>query len=262
MKYTLKQYPEKRFTDKMDMIRFAKKNMQELLFLKKSEYKTGARAVGITAKEIATDINVNTGMVIIKAVINTTNIIDDHLDLHAGGIWNKTVADNPHTYHLQEHERLFSHVISPKARQYNELTNFNKLGLSIDFHTTANINEFVLERKRNPLMFDRYVNGEVSQHSVGMMYVNLSFAYHDEDDEKELNFFNERLKEAVNPEAAIEHGYFWYVSEAKKREGSAVVFGSNSVTPTLSIRDYEPQTSTRKDEPPNGTRLKLTDFMN
>ena len=34
-------------------------------------------------------------------------------------------------------------------------------------------------------------------------------------------------------ETAIEKGYFWAVLEAKLIEGSAVVIGSNPVTPTL-----------------------------
>lgn len=256
MNYEIKQFSGKKFTDKMDMIRFMKNNFKELLYLKKSEYKTDVNPMisGLKTKSFTPEINVKSDIIEVEAVINTTNIIDSHMDLHLESTWNKTVNDNPHTYHLQEHVNSFSHVLSSKASQRNEVMNFNKLGLDVDFQTVANINRFVLSRDKNKLMFDSYAKGEVSQHSVGMRYVNLSIAYHDEDDQKEMDYFNEMKAKAVNPEVADRYGYFWVISEAMKREGSAVLFGSNSVTPTLYVKDFEPSKDTRKKEPSEDTR--------
>ena len=259
MIYTLKQFPEKKFTDKMDQTRFIKKHFSQLLDIKKSEYKTNSQPIlksGLLSKDFMPEIeDIRGDLIQVKTVINTTNIIDRHLDLHMRKIWNKTVKDNPFSHHLKQHENKFESVISKKAKSYNEESNFNQLGLNVDFKTVANINEFILERSKSPFMFDRYAQGDVDQHSVGMMYVNLDIAYYDEESEKQMEFFNEMKEHAVNPEVADEYGYFWVVYEAKKREGSAVVFGSNSVTPTLYVKNYEPSSDTRKSEPPKGTQM-------
>lgn len=252
MIYTIKQFPDKKFSDKMDLTRFIKKNYDDLFKIKKSEYKTGAEVLikDEIVKEFEPIIeDITSDIIQVKAVINSTNIIDSHMDMHMPKIWNKTVADNPYTYHLKEHERKFEAVISNKAKNYNEISNFNLIGLNKDFETTINVNEFTLERNKMPFMFDAYKNGDVRQHSVGMLYVNYDIAYYDEDSEKNMNFFEEMKALAVNPEVAEDSGYFWVVYEAKKREGSAVVFGSNSVTPTLYVKNYEPSQNTRKNEP-------------
>lgn len=250
MNYTIKQYPGKKFTDKMDQTRFIKKHLEELREIKKAEYKTNSQPIiqGLKTKEFTPMIeDITSDFIEVKSVINTTNIIDSHLDLHMPKIWNKTVKDNPYSHHLKQHENKFESVISKKSKSYNENSNFNQLGLDVDFKTVANINQFVLERSKIPFMFDAYKNGDVDQHSVGMLYVDLDIAYYDEDSQKQMDFFNEMKAQCVNPDVADEYGYFWVIYEAKKREGSAVVFGSNSVTPTLWVKNYEPQNSTQKE---------------
>ncbi len=264
MKYFIKQRPDKSFTDKMDLTRFIQKNFDEIKRLKLSEYKTNSE---ITVKsELIKDFtpqieDITSDFIEIKSVINTTNIIDSHQDLHTPKIWNKTVIDNPYSYHLKQHEAKFESVISSKAKSYNEDSNFNLLGLNVDFKTVANINQFFIGKDKNPFMFKKYVEGEVKEHSVGMMYVAFDIAYYDEDSQKNMDYFESAKKQAVNPEVADEYGYVWVVHEARKREGSAVVFGSNSVTPTLYVKNYEPPISTRKDEPPISTHLKRLKYL-
>lgn len=252
MIYTLKQFPDKKFSDKMDQTRFIKKNMKEFLEIKKSEHKTKSEPLiksELFSKEFQPEIeDITSDIIEVKSVINTTNLIDSHLDLHMPKIWNKTVKDNPFSHHLKQHENDFESVISKRAKSYNENMNFNELGLKVDFNTVANINQFTLKRDKMPFMFDAYKDGDVEQHSIGMRYVDLDIAYYDEDSQKQMDFFNEMKEKAVNPEVADEYGYFWVIYEAKKREGSAVVFGSNSVTPTLYVKNYEPSNDTQKKE--------------
>ena len=263
MDYIIKQFPDKKFETKMDQTRFIKNNFDEMRQIKMSEYKTNSSVLidNIIKKEYEPLIdNISSDIIQVKTVINSTNIIDSHLDLHMPEIWNKTVSDNPYSYHLKQHKAEFENVISSKAKSYNEKTNFNKIGLDIDFKTTININEFILEKSKMPFMFDTYVNGDVKQHSIGMIYVNMDLAYYDEESEKQMAFFEEMKKKAVNPDVADEYGYFWIVYEAKKREGSAVVFGSNSVTPTLWVKNYEPSlkdTQKLYNEPEQSTQEKI-----
>jgi hypothetical protein len=48
-----------------------------------------------------------------KLVINTTNIMDSHSDVHLKGIWNKTVKEQKPAL-LQEHQ-MFNSIISDKV---------------------------------------------------------------------------------------------------------------------------------------------------
>lgn len=268
MIYTLKQFPDKKFTDKMDQTRFIKDNFKALSALKKVEYKKFAEVVlkdGFERANYTPEIeDISGDYMLVKAIINTTGVIDSHMDLHIPGIWNKTVKDNPTNPVLKQHERMFESVIANKARNFNQNMNFKDIGVDIDFPIQANLNEFVVDRKTQPLMFDKYAAGEVEQHSVGMMYVDFDIAYYDETSQKEMDFFNETLKQCINPEIADEAGFIWVVREAKKREGSPVVFASNPLTPTLSVKNYEPQISTRNNnnEPPSGTQTNQQKFIN
>ena len=266
MNYVIKQFPDKKFTDKMDQSRFIKENLKELMSIKKSEYKTGSEIFvnsDLIKKDFSPKIdNITSNIIEVKAIINTTNVIDNHLDLHLKGIWNKTVKDNPYSYHLKQHERTFESVISSKAKSYNEEMNFKDIGINANMMMDANINQFTIDKNKEPLMYSKYIDGEVKEHSIGMLYVDLDVAYYDEESKKEMDFFEEMLKLAINPEIAKEAGYLFVVREAKKREGSAVVFGSNPITPTLYVKNYEPQRSTQKAEPSKDTQKTINSFIN
>jgi hypothetical protein len=259
--YSIKQIPDKQFTDKMDLTRFIKKNLDDIMRFKLMEYKNNVnKAININTLEsnFTPKIEDITGDVIeVKALINSTNLIDSHLDLHTFKAWNKSVSDNKSTYVLQEHQNKFTHVMSRKGANTNEVMNFKDFGLN-DMDFTANISTFQLKREDNPFMFDQYAQGKVTNHSVGMLYVmgKIELAYYDEDSEKNMQYFERMKAQAVNPDVADEYGFFWVVSEAVKREGSAVVFGSNPITPTLEVKNYEPQkhSESNKNEPPQGTQ--------
>ena len=265
---TIKQFPDKKFTDKMDQTRFIKENIKEFLAVKKAEYKTKSEVTlksGLLSNDFQPVIeNITSDIIEVKTIINTTNVIDSHMDLHLRGIWNKTVKDNPYSYHLKQHENRFESLISSRAKSFNETMKFSEIGVNSDMLMDANINLLLIDKNKQALMFDKYIDGVVTQHSIGMMYVDLDIAYYDEDSTKEMNFFNESIAQAINPEVAEENGYVWVVREAKKREGSAVVFGSNPLTPTLYVKNYEPQTSTykNKNEPLNSTRQVTKELTN
>lgn len=270
MIYTLKQFPDKKFTDKMDQTRFIQENIKTLKAMKKMEYKTFSDIVlkaGLDTSSYVPEIEPITGeWMEVKAIINTTGVIDSHLDLHIPGIWNKTVKDNPFNPVLKQHERMFESVIATKGKNYNQNMNFKDIGVDADFAMQANCNTFLVNKANQPLMFEKYANGEVTQHSVGMMYVDYDIAYYDETSQKEMDFFNECLKLCINPEVGEEAGIIWLIREAKKREGSPVVFASNPLTPTLYVKNAEPPKSTTQNnmpEPQESTQQnQQTKFIN
>jgi hypothetical protein len=182
----------------------------------------------------------------VKVVINTTNIMDSHSDVHIKGLWKKTLKENKNLFLLQEHEMKFEKIISDNVKAYTE--DYNYKGNNLE----ALVFETEINKDRNPFMFEQYKKGFVKNHSVGMRYIKLDLAINSEEkyykEEKEI--WDKYIDEVANRDEAEKQGYFWAVTEAKAIEGSAVVIGSNQITPTLEVeeKNIEPLQDTQKTE--------------
>ena len=255
------EFPNKEFQSKEELFKALIENKKELVSIKKSSTKNAdAVSFGYLNTSIEIDTNKedvqsqmqNPESLNVKVVINTTNFLDSHGDVHVNGIWNKSVKDNVSFLHLQEHEREFDKVITDSAKGYVQSMTWKKLGLPYDGKTEALIFESTIDKKRNEFMLNQYANGWVKNHSVGMRYVQLELAINTEAEyDKEYKaLWDEFYPLIANKENADERGYFWVVKEAKIIEGSAVVMGSNSATPTLENKEeIEPSKDTLDTEP-------------
>lgn len=199
----------------------------------------------------------------VKSVINTTNIMDSHLDVHIKGLWKKSLRENKDLVLLQEHKMNFSHVISEEVKAFTEIMDFKAVGFPrLKMDTEALIFNSVINKDRNEFMFNLYSKALVKQHSVGMQYVKLLLAINSDSSEfkEEKEVWDKYISEVANAKDAENRGFFWPVLEAKAIEGSAVVRGSNPATPTQEIeeiKDIEAGSTTSKDEPPAGTHDHL-----
>jgi hypothetical protein len=240
---TIKEAPDQKFVTKQEVIKYLKENKSELMSFKKNTLVKYTDQVSvkseIVGKSNATkeESNNDSSDLKVKIVLNTTNYLDSHGDVHINGIWKRTLKQANIFYHLQEHKNDFDKVISTDIKAYVEEMPFSKLGVKSNLKTEALIFESVIKKDRNPEMYKQYKNGWVNNHSVGMSYVDIELAIYDEDDEKEMDFWNKYVSEIANKEDAENQGYFWVVKEAKLREGSAVLFGSNPITPTLEVEE-------------------------
>lgn len=186
----------------------------------------------------------------VKVVINTTNLMDSHSDVHMKGIWKKTVKEQKTTYLLQEHQMKFENVITDTVKASVKEFAWSDLGFNFKGTTEALVFDAEISKDRNPFMFEQYAKGYVKEHSVGMRYVNLEMCV--DSDEKyyqeEKAAWDKYYPEIANKEEADSRGYFWAVTEAKMVEGSAVVKGSNYATPTISVKEItEPVEATQQD---------------
>jgi hypothetical protein len=250
------EFPDREFETKADLFKALVEHKKELVSLKKSVTKN-ADAVAYGYIENISKNNVDKAIASadlpdslnVKVVINTTNFLDSHGDLHINGIWNKSVSDNKTFLHLQEHNRDFGHVITDNAKGSVEVMTWKQLGLSYEGTTEALIFESTIDKLRNGFMLKQYANGWVKNHSVGMRYVNLELAINSEAeyDKEYKERWDKYYPIVANKELADERGYMWIVSEAKIVEGSAVVMGSNSATPTLENKQ-EPLDNTLDNE--------------
>jgi len=248
----------KEFDTKKELFKFLVSNKNTLIAQKKSvikhsdviNYVTKLYEKDDVVKEFSNEELSNLSEleeINVISVMNTTNIIDSHLDLHVKGLWTKTLKENKMLMHLQEHDMKFDKIIADgkdlKAKVQN--MQWKELGFDFDGETQALIFNSKIKKERNTFMFKQYGNGFVRNHSVGMRYIKLLMAINDTDYEEEYKIWEKYYQLAVNKETADFYGYFWVVKEAQLHEGSAVPLGSNIATPTLEIKN-EPFSDTQK----------------
>lgn len=237
-----------------ELFKFLKANKSILKAQKKYEVKH-ADAVSyskmvVTQKGDAVKANLpvsddpNPNEIQVLSVINTTNWLDSHGDVHIPGLWKKSLAENKDLYLLQEHNMSFKGIITDKVTAFTQKLTWASLGINEQGSTEALLFDSTIPKNRNEYMFGEYQNGHVKNHSVGMRYVNMVMAVNEPEDKyfrEEYDAWEKFLPMIINKDIAEERGYFWAVLEAKAIEGSAVPIGSNRVTPTLNVSNSTKQ---------------------
>ena len=177
----------------------------------------------------------------VKIAVNATNIIDSYLDLHIPKMWNRSLKNNKLRYHLQEHKREYEKIIAypDYIKAYVQTMSFKELGFDYNMLSEVLIYQSKMFPSDNAYMIDKYKQGKVKNHSVGMLYVTIELCMNSDNryDKAEKDNWEKYYPMAVNPEVADEYGYFWAVLEAKELEGSAVPFGACPTTPTIEISE-------------------------
>lgn len=232
-----------------------------------------ADAVSFVGGMVSRDGNVTkdgTGTLIGDGSIKNTTIIntcfwyDSHGDVHIPKLWNKSLADNAkrpvnQIMLLQEHQMKFQNVIADKNNvvPYTANMTWQQLGINFPGETEVLAFDNTITPTRNPYMYGQYKDGNVYNHSVGMRYVDIQLAINT--GERDMKAYKETWDKYINLIANKEdvefEGYFWAVTQAKVIEGSAVLRGSNIITPTInsSLKGMEPPVGT-PNEPDNSTQ--------
>lgn len=183
-------------------------------------------------------------------VINTTNYLDSHDDVHLQGVWDKSAPEQTgKTYHVVDHDLKVGSVVGYPGDVELSLkdVSWRDLGYDKDGITRALIAGTTMTDKTNIDAFKAYRDNAPVQHSVRMQYVNIELALNDPEDKEAFAVWNNVLPMIVNREKAEDQGYFFAVKEAKiYKEVSTVLFGSNDITPRYkdSAADKEPVKAT------------------
>ena len=235
----------KEFETKEEVLQELKTHLKQITLAKKATIKKadafpmfwGGEKNGTTkANEEPTELKYGD---YIYPVINTTLYLDSHQDVHLDGIWNKSAKEQAGKVSLIiNHDFRVGKVISfpNEVEPMVKRMKWKDLGRSYEGETEALIFKALLTEDSNDTGFRYYKNRRPVEHSICMEYVKIHLAVDsdDEDWKEERNNWEKYLPLVVNPEKAIQMGYFWAVAEAKiHKEGSMVLRGSNDVTPTL-----------------------------
>jgi hypothetical protein len=126
--------------------------------------------------------------------------------------------------------------IGRPSKVYEKEVAWNDLGVSKTGNTTVVMMDSDIMKLYNATMFEQYKDDQVDQHSVGMIYVKLELAVNDPEYKEEFAEWNKHINTIGNKAEAEKDGMFWAVYEAKLIEISAVLQGSNPITPTLEAK--------------------------
>jgi hypothetical protein len=188
----------------------------------------------------------------VKAIINTTNLLDSHGDVHIKGIWKKCLKETKDFSLIKEHNFSFDGTISDEVKAYTQTYTWGDLGITgLKGDTEALVFDAIIQSNDKTGMYERYKNGVVKNHSVGMRYINYAVCMNTEDENYQSykSNWDKYIDQVANKSEAIEAGYFWAIIEAKAVEGSAVKRGSNWATPTQEVTQEVKSTEDSTTEP-------------
>ena len=232
---------------------FLVKNESLIIHAKKSEVKKADSIIvspmfiddkgkQVSKAEIE-QVSVDPSKIKVKLVINTTNWFDSHWDVHIPGLWKKSLADNKNGFYLLEsHGRNFQDVIAEGCEGYTKNYSWRDLGFDLTGITEALVFDGTLDKLRNEYMFTQYQKGYVKKHSVGKQNIKMVTCINDDDYPVQKENWDKYIEMVANKQDAIDSGYFWAILEAQVVEGSAVLFASNCMTPTLSVLEVKTDT--------------------
>ena len=172
--------------------------------------------------------------------VNTTKVLDSHLDLHLDNIWNRSAKNqNRKNYLVDSHIFTMSATIAAKEDVEIMVVDipFSAIGSSLPGMTQALVyrieKDKILDEKAKTWLEE----GKDIEASVKMQYVDIKFAMNsfDPEDREFKACYDQYISIVANKqEYEEEYGeinYFWAVSEAKNiDESSLVLRGSNPET--------------------------------
>lgn len=252
----------KSFESKDALFLALKQNKESIIKQKKSELKESRSSELPLLKDFDYKAPFVTEKGYFYAIINSTNILDSHGDVHLDSIWNKSAKEqNGKTYYVADHElKIGSVICNPKDVDIQlHKTTFKDIGYDLEGNTTLLVYKMPLNAIRNENARTIIDNKEQVENSIRMEYIDMMLCVNSENKEleEEKTNYDNYSHLVANKVDLEERGYFWAVSEAKiKKEGSMVLFGSNSATHIIyhneaaaSTSDkVEPQESTQKEQ--------------
>lgn len=221
-----------------------RRDKAELLQVKKLAQKftdaMGAKPVIVKTETEKAAMQPDTDEVLYRTIIASTyNYLDSHDDVHVKGIFTKSINETKKIFLLHDHEFKLTSQIGTINKAYEQSLYWRDAGLDKNGMTTALLLDSAIEKGKNAAIFDAYKANEINQHSVGMQYVKIDLAIDDKEDKEAFALYSSVLPMLGNADKAEEQGYFFVVSEAKLRETSAVLMGSNDLTGVLSNSNKE-----------------------
>lgn len=257
------------FKSNKELFRHLVENKEEIIKLKKSATKFTDVVNLIDIVEPVTkakypyENDEQKGVLKRTLLANTYNWMDSHDDVHLDGVFSNSIQQKgTKIFHLNNHQLDFSAKIGKVYSVEEREISWRELGQGKTGMTQGLFVGSEIRKSYNENLYNAYLSDEVDQHSVGMQYVNLALAVNDKDEyPREHEEWQKHINKIGNRKRAEDKGYFFAVYEAKLIEVSAVLLGSNELTPTLGHKTHPPEAMSFKVSPPERSR-KLLEAIN
>lgn len=165
---------------------------------------------------------------------NTYNWLDNHDDVHLNNVFADSIAaSHDKIWHLHDHIQQTTAKVGKPISIYEKSIAWKYLGVNKDGNTMALFMDSNIQKEYNKSIYNQYLNKEIDQHSVAMYYEKMDLALNDPESKSEYTNWLNSIYLLGNPEKAKDQGFYFVVSKARLKEISAVLMGSNELTPTL-----------------------------
>lgn len=264
---------KREFKTKRELFKYLVQNKADLVSLKKAVPKfsdvvsmSELSVPAQTTKAAKYDYENDDDKGVLKRTIvaNTYYWMDSHDDVHIPGVFSESIKQRgTKFFHLDNHRLSFDARVGKLYSVEERDISWRELGHTKTGMTQALVVASEIRKAWNETLYEAYLNDEVDQHSVGMQYVNIALAINDEEEfPREYEEWTKHIAKLGNRSRAEEKGYFWAVYEAKLIEVSAVLLGSNELTPTLGNKLRPSETLEFKVSPPESSRKGLLEALN
>ena len=240
---TIKEFPKKEFKDKEEAFKYLMANKSLIIESKKSEiYKSHDKGLSVISNQSAI-AKIAESVKSFKMdddyyyfVVNSSNILDSHTDMHVKGNWEKTVKEQQgKVYLVFDHQLKRSEIIAMKkdVEMFTAEIPFKLLGKNYEGDTYCLIYKVKKTSIINAEAKDWLEKGYEFEASVRMQYMDIDVAINSENPDmaKEKINFDLYFPVIANKEDFDVIDYFWIIKQAKNvMESSLVMFGSNGAT--------------------------------
>lgn len=233
----------KTFTDKEELFAYVRTNKSLLIDAKKSEIiKSVDRNILVvsnqekvskcleTSKSIELDDNYY------YFVVNSSNVVDSHGDMHINGNWEKTVKEQQgKVYLVWEHTLSKDNIIAMKQdiEMFTTELPFASLGKNYAGSTYCLVYKVAKDKIEDLKAKEWLEKGYDFEASVRMQYMDVDFAMNSnhKDDAREKANYDAYFPLIANKEELQQTDVFCIVKQAKNvNESSLVMFASNNTT--------------------------------
>lgn len=272
MTFKCVEFPNKEFTSKREMFTALLANKQSIIDRKKEAVKftdpVSIYVKSLLADKAEGDMEVVSVGSTVYPVINSCWIFDSHGDVHADGIWDKSAEEvNGQIFYIINHDLEIGKVISypNEVEVMVKTVSWKEIGFDMDGETQVLMFGAKLTDASNKDALNAIIGKKPIQNSVRMRYISLTLCIDDSSSDfmQEKANFDKYISRIANKKDAEEAGFFWLITEAAVwKEGSAVLFGSNHVTPILySAPEKGENNKDIFDSPRGGQKLKRSSLL-
>lgn len=249
------------FETKEELFRALKANKQLIIDAKKSEvYQAYTKGIGVSCNQgsitkiLEASKNIDVDDNYYYFVVNSSNILDSHKDVHLNGNWEKTVKEQQgRVYLVFDHKLQRSEIVAMKEdiEMFTSVIPFSAIGKNYQGDTYCLIYKVRKDKIQNQEAKDWLDKGYSFEASVRMQYTDIVLCLNSEleEDKRERENYDKYYPLIANKEEFENVNYFWGVKQAKNvMESSLVMFGSNSATGLIQENKTEPSKDTQENK--------------